>query len=54
MRRLSTVRTYNGLLPSKFSNGPKGVSGARFLAIFICDALETDRLAGVEARCASQ
>ena len=29
---LSTVRTYNGLLPSKFSNGPKGVSGARFLS----------------------
>ena len=30
MRRLSTVRTYNGLLPSKFSNGPKGVSGSGF------------------------
>ena len=29
MRRLSTVRTYNGLLPSKFSNGPKGASGGR-------------------------
>jgi hypothetical protein len=29
MRRLPTVRTYNGLLPSKFSNGPKGASGGR-------------------------